>query len=94
MQLELFERPTEVTDENLSAWISEIGEKTPLGQFLTLIETQAPRGFIALLNYRAGDDNAENASDLINTFYAWLSAEAWSKELAAYNMADLEENNA
>ena len=84
-QLKMFETPSEVTDANLSDWIAEVGEHSPIGRLLVMLESQAPRGFLALLDYRAdGVVRAEEASDLIN------NASDWIKELAAYNMAQLE----
>lgn len=86
MQLEMFANPKTVTDENLDIWVGEVGEKTPIGQFLILIQQQAPCGLLALLDYRAGGQtSAEDASELINLVNDWM------KELAIYNMAQLED---
>lgn len=85
-QLSFFEKLTEVTDENLPQWILETGETSPIGQLLVSLEQQAPRGFLALLNYRAdGNVNAEQAVELIN------NAQAWLNELARHNIAQLED---
>jgi hypothetical protein len=87
-QLSLFPELTEVKQDNLQDWAYEIGSATPLGKFLLLLSDHLPPDFIPLLEYRAGSDEDETAAAGL------LYLDAWYKELAAFNMARLEQESA
>lgn len=83
-QLPMFQELNEVKQDNLSDWIYEVGQDTPMGKFLYLLHCQLPSGFVELLEYRAGSDEDEVAAESL------LYLDEWYKELAAFNMARLE----